>query len=414
MRPIFLAFLLIGAGIAAQTPPLRAQAPPPEVESPEITRTPITIGHFETLSSEILGEERTLMVRLPPGYGTSSARYPVLYLLDPRTWFEHAAGTLGALERTGHMPESILVGVINTQRARDLTPPWTDEASIAEEEGRDQLVAIGGGAENFLAFFRDELIPEVEKRYRTAPMRLLVGHSFGGLFVLHALTREPDLFAATIAISPSVWWDAGRAVDQARELFRQRPQIEHRFFLALANEGGEMAAQSERLRTFLLHEAPPGLRWHAERIDGETHGSIPLASLYPALRFSFPRWAVPNYRLDEGLAAVDAHFASLARDFGIPVTTPESTIGYLGRVALGQGESEKAIEIFTTNVERYPTSANAHDSLGGALEASGELERALGLYKKALSLARAHGDDESSLAAFQARIDAVRAKMESP
>lgn len=410
IRRNFCLFLLITSWIVGPTTLLLAQTRLPEDTAPAESKTPITIGHFDTVASEILGEQRRLMVRLPPGYETSNVDYPVLYLLDPRTWFDHTTGTIAALERTGEMPQTILVGIINTQRTRDLTPPWTDEASIAAEEGREDMVALGGGADDFLAFLRDELIPEVEKRYRTAPIRLLVGHSFGGLFVLHALAQEPDLFAATIALSPSLWWDEGRPVDQTRELFRQRPQLEHRLFMTLGNEGGGMATHFDRLRTFLLHEAPPGLEWHAEIIDGENHMSIPLPSLPAALRFSFPRWAVPAYKIEEGLAAVDAHFASLASDFGMPLTTPESTINHIGYLALGRGDLEKAVEIFTANVERYPDSANVYDSLGEAVEASGELGRALELYEKALSMATESGD-ERSLAAFQAHVDAVREKI---
>ena len=62
------------------------------------------------------------MVHLPDGNATSQASYPVLYLLDARSNFHHTTGTLDALTRAGHAPESIVVGIANTVRMRDLTP----------------------------------------------------------------------------------------------------------------------------------------------------------------------------------------------------------------------------------------------------------------------------------------------------
>jgi predicted alpha/beta superfamily hydrolase len=52
---------------------------------------------------------------------------------------------------------------------------------------------MAGGADSFLRFIREELLPEVDRKYRTAPFRILMGHSLGGLFALHAFSRSPGL-----------------------------------------------------------------------------------------------------------------------------------------------------------------------------------------------------------------------------
>src|SRR5690606_6559257 len=36
----------------------------------------------------------------------------------------------------------------------------------------------------------------------------LYGHSYGGLFVLHALRTQPGAFQRYVAASPSLWWNA--------------------------------------------------------------------------------------------------------------------------------------------------------------------------------------------------------------
>ena len=61
------------------------------------------------------------------------------------------------------------------------------------------------GAPAFLAFLRDELLPETERRHRVDPQRrVLVGQSRGGYFVLWSALRDPDLFWGRIASNPAL------------------------------------------------------------------------------------------------------------------------------------------------------------------------------------------------------------------
>ena len=373
---------------------------------PAVEAAPIILGETETIDSRILGEERTLMVSLPPGYEGGETTYPVVYLLDARTRFLHTVGTLEALARIGHIPQMITVGITNTDRTRDLTPPWTHENP---PEDRTQVIEAGGGADNFLRFLRDELIPHVEGSYRTAPYRILVGHSFGGLFAVHALVTEPGLFNATLAISPSLWWDEGRTVKQAQTLFEAQPELRAQLYLTLAGEGGEMLAEFQNMETLLRYRAPGGLRWQAHVLDGEDHGSIPIPSVHAGLRAFFPRWQVPPFARQGGLEAIDRHYASLTGDYGYAIQTPEALINNLGYQALGSQEMDRAVEIFRTNVERYPASANVYDSLGEALEAAGELKEARKLYSKACDLGQ--GANDPNLSAYTQHRDAVAAKL---
>lgn len=370
---------------------------------------PVTIGETETLQSKILDEERQLMIHLPAGYETSGESYPVMYLLDPRGRFHHTTGTLSALARNGEIPNMIVVGVVNTDRTRDLTPPWTRTDSEQTIERRLAAIEAGGGANNFLSFLKNELIPHVDRTYRTTPFRMLVGHSFGGLFAVHSLVTEPDLFSATLSISPSLWWDEGLSVEQTRDLFKARPDLKHRLFLTLADEGGDMVEQFRNMQTVLKYEAPESLSWHAEVYDGETHSTIPMPSVYSGLRFFFPRWQVPPFALRDGLEAIDRHFASLSEDYGYPMSAPESTINNLGYQTMGEGKVEQAIEIFKVNVERFPESANVYDSLGEAMEAGGRLQEAMRLFNKAFDLGTRAADPNAQV--YKSHADAVRRKI---
>ena len=83
------------------------------------------------------------------------------------------------------MPECIVVAVHNTQRERDLRAPTL--------EGEH-------GGLRFANFLGEELIPHINSRFRTTPLRLLIGHSQGASFAAYVLATQPDLFRFYLAI----------------------------------------------------------------------------------------------------------------------------------------------------------------------------------------------------------------------
>jgi uncharacterized protein len=119
LRIPLLSWLLVLSGALLTVPvPAHAQAEDGE---------PVVIGHRLTLHSEILGEDRQILVHLPRGYATSTERHPVLYVLDGPTHFHHVSGATQALADTYRIPAMIVVGIGNTDRNRDLTPPQQRE-----------------------------------------------------------------------------------------------------------------------------------------------------------------------------------------------------------------------------------------------------------------------------------------------
>src|SRR5882724_5962098 len=177
---------------------------------------PVTIGQVERIKSTVLAEVRTYEVYLPDSYGwAKDRRYPVFYVLDGKTHFVHTAGSVGFLAAQGEIPEMIVVAIASTVRVRDFTQTdWP------------RMWVGGGGANNFKRFLSAELIPDVERKYRTDGFRVLSGHSAGGQFALYCLTSEPSLFHAYFALSPSLDWDDNlpqRSLEQSFELTRSLP-----------------------------------------------------------------------------------------------------------------------------------------------------------------------------------------------
>ena len=87
----------------------------------------------------------------------------------------------------GFIPEMILIGISNQQnRTRDLTI-----SKITNRQGGAYNLETGG-AENFLKFLKNELIPHIEKNYPVTNYRTLIGHSFGGLFTINTLIHHQE------------------------------------------------------------------------------------------------------------------------------------------------------------------------------------------------------------------------------
>ena len=348
----------------------------------------VSIGTVHALESRALGETRTIRVHLPPGYAGGKQRFPVLYLTDAETDFAHTATTADYLAQQGRIPPLIVVGVENTDRTRDLTPapgPRPDGSRAAPAPGT-------GGADRFLAFFRDELVPWVEKEYRVLPYRVLSGHSFGGLFALHALLTQPGLFQAFLAVSPSFPWDDGYVQRAARPFFGAKKEAGRSVFVTVGNEP-DYRAGFEEWKRLMAGSRADGFEGGARAFPDEDHGSIVLPSHYYGLQAIFSDWVLPRDPATELIRAtrpqIAAHYRKLSERTGFPVPPPEFVVNLAGYWNLQAKRDEEALDLFELNAANYPDSPNVHDSLGEALEQAGRIQDAKAEYRRAIALAEA-------------------------
>ena len=144
------------------------------------TNGSITIGDYIKIHSDVLREERIVLVSLPEDYRKSEKTYPVLFKLDgDKDNFLQASSAADYLsDMTDDAPEPIIIGIENTDRYRDMLP--------------DQK------ANSFIQFISTELIPFVNRNYRTNGFRILSGQSLSSLFALYSFLEQPDLFDAYI------------------------------------------------------------------------------------------------------------------------------------------------------------------------------------------------------------------------
>jgi hypothetical protein len=361
----------------------------------------LVLGETARLYSDILKEERQLLVYMPIGYETGQGNFPVMFLLDGSTHFHHVSGICNFLTRQNLMPPTLIVALINTDRTRDFTPSKDESREYSE-------LPTAGRADTFLAFFEQELIPFVEKNYRPQPHRTLVGHSLGGLFAINAMFEKPELFDAYIAISPTFWWDDEILRRKAKRYFRQNQPLEKFLYMSLGDEGRRMQTAAERFIEYFESEAPEELDWQFVSMSAETHGTTPHLTVYRGLLSLYRNWQLPEGALDSSLAFVESHYNKLSRRYGYEIQIPERTINIMGYRALGNEDFDLAVSLFKLNVEKYPHSANVYDSLGECYEAMGKPGLALQNYRQAVELGEEN--DDPNLPIYEDHLEKLKAQ----
>lgn len=251
--------------------------------TPAAPPTPATSGRLDSTALETV---REYTVRLPDGYQRDRARrYPVVYVLDGPPLDHHTDDAARALARDGAGPGLIVVGIPNMrrgERARDFLPP---SMSFPRRDG----TRLVGGADRFLRFLRDELVPRIDRDYRTRAPRLLVGHSLGAIFTCWTLVSAPGLFQARFAHSPAVWRDEDVVMDDLDRHLAAAHALGGYFYASVgADEGAELQRGFFRLRSVLERRgAAAGLSWKAAITAGAVHETNVQLASPAALRAAF-------------------------------------------------------------------------------------------------------------------------------
>jgi predicted alpha/beta superfamily hydrolase len=229
----------------------------------------------DSIQSDVLKQNRKLSIYLPDGYDAKDAKFPVIYVLDADGRDQHTVPTARFLFVNNKMPKAIIIGVFNIDRNHDFLPDSS------------QAAATGGGADNFLQFFKKELIPYINNNFKTEPFNVLIGHSYGGVFVMHALLTDPDLFDAYIAIDPSFWYKNQMQVKSAQNEFLKSRNWNKPIFISGREGEGMKGMGITSMEKVLKSSAPNGLKWKIVAYPNEDHGSIPFKSVYDGLRYIF-------------------------------------------------------------------------------------------------------------------------------
>jgi hypothetical protein len=151
-----------------------------------------------TITSASNGATYTIKVGLPNNYDESgSKKYSSIYVLDGEENFDFVAKQCKEISERNSVANVLVISIgYGKDRSMDYTP-----TKVSSE--------TGGGAE-FLNFIEAQLIPKIEQDFSadtTRSSRVILGHSYGGLFGAFALATKNNLFGNYLLLSPSIWFD---------------------------------------------------------------------------------------------------------------------------------------------------------------------------------------------------------------
>jgi len=242
--------------------------------------TPINLGFSEIIPSAEMGVDQQVNIYLPGGYNPDSASiYPVIYLLDGGIDedFIHIAGLVqfSSFSWVNYLQSSILVGIVSTDRKRDLTFKASPDFKWPEWlKGYSEAYKDAGGSGKFMNYIEKELQPYIESHYKTNGTKTLIGQSLAGLFATEILLKKPNLFQNYIIMSPSLWWDNESLLQQATTLLLSLPETPLNIYVAVGKEGKAMEDDAKNLAKVIRKTKKKNTVIHFEFLPKEDHGTI--------------------------------------------------------------------------------------------------------------------------------------------
>jgi len=346
-----------------------------------------TVGHYKTVYSNVLDEDRTILVNLPDDYETSRKQYPVLYILDGEAThrFIHSIAAITFYSGVRRLPRMIVVGILNTDRTRDMTP-----RKVVQRQN-------SGGGDAFLKFIISELKPYIECKYRSAPYRILFGGSLAGMLTLYSLFSQPEFFDGYIASRPALnsltdyTWDSDVIFQKARNFFVNSKSLKKSLFIDYGEQEDALHDPEPIQKLSAIFKLNPlqDFRWKIQSM-GES-GYRSAESLKNGLLAVFDGW---HYSADllfaHGFAGLENHAKRLSERFGYPITVAdlltEKDLLMFGYRFLENENLTEAIALFKYAVAIYFNSWNAFDSLAEAYLKAGQKDLAIKNYEKSLEL----------------------------
>jgi uncharacterized protein len=248
--------------------------------------------------SRINAQPYRISIALPLGYHTEdTVHYPVLFVLDADPDLMLAALIQRNLSYGHEVPDMIIVGIgyqvdnfLSSRPLRMLdytttqVPKTDSELTVSHH-----MKMVSGGAAGFLRVIRDEIIPGIEKIYKTNHDRCIYGHSLGGLFAAYVFFHQPELFTRYILSSPSLYWDDGEIFREETKFHSESHQIPNaRIFISAGSlEPDPMIPDINRFVNQLKLSHYKNVELHENIFEGETHLSVVVYSISKGIRTVF-------------------------------------------------------------------------------------------------------------------------------
>ncbi len=251
----------------------------------------ISLPYTQTidLKSQYNNFEYSLFIRLPNEYGNNDKSYPTIFLLDPEYLFSICYDIRSIYENY------IIVGIGH----KDLDFKELDKKSREEKNEiyrprdflpwqLDRKIFIKGTDENFAEFINNQVVPLIDKKFRTNQDRTLIGHSFGGVFATFMLLCYPDNFTKYIAIAPVLAEQYYTQKEMFAILEKKYPTTKKLVYFSIGGEEKDHRIEDYvgSVKNACLELGKlPNILSQFEIIAGENHASVVTPSIWRGLKF---------------------------------------------------------------------------------------------------------------------------------
>lgn len=335
---------------------------------------------FDNIKSVKLGEERRITIGLPASYEANpEKKYPVLYLLDGDYLFDPFSGAISYGVYWDDLPEMIVIGVHQNKDGERFEDTTTDQNNgLPFEKGAQ-----------FFEFIGAELVPYIEKKYRTTPFRLIAGHDITASFINFYLYKETPLFNAYICLSPEL---APKMEVRIPEKFSK---IKEPFFYYLSAGDGDIKKIKEpieKLDSNIKIANNPLVNYKYDLFKGATHYTEVLHSIPSALYQIFEVYKpINSAEYNDKIAILQTgygdylenKYATMSKVMGVKIPVRMSDFKVIENIILrnkAYDELGKMAEIANVN---YPKAMLGEYELGLMYEKLGDPKRASKKYQNA-------------------------------
>lgn len=336
---------------------------------------------YEEFNSTKLGESRQLKIQLPRNYDANTSKvYPIVLVFDGDYLFEPVAGNVDYYSYWEEMPEAIVIGIMQS-RTRDLDGSYDDVNFFPTEKGAD-----------FFEFIGLELMPYIDKKYRTAKFILAVGHEFTANFINYYLFKDPPLFNGYLSLSPDL-------APMMETRIPQRLAVSpHKIFYYLATGSNDL--KPIRDVTLELHKGmsainKENIHYYFDDFEGASHYSLVGKAIPSALEEIFSIYRpISKKDYDEIILKLQTpvfdylmtKYTTIEDLFGFKTTVRENDIIAIASAAERKKEWASLEQVAQLARKELPDTVLGPYYLGRFYEETGEPRKAMRTYQGAFDL----------------------------
>jgi tetratricopeptide (TPR) repeat protein len=346
-----------------------------------------------TIYSKIAQQDLTIQITLPSGYKSKiKAHYPSFYTTSGRSRLEILKEQVGWLSHVGFapLPEVLFI-------------------SLPFIKGDKFTKASGSLYSLTTQVYEEEVIPYIEKKYRTQPYRIIEGFSSNANQLLSIFLDDPELFNAYMIFSPALSLDKSKLVDRLLSQKASSRYQQRSLYLSLGSfEENRMAFEQIQNHLFTWPQSKvKGLEVITEDLSHRNFLAAPIIGLTNAADRIFSDLH-PNAKLFDktGIEGVQKHFAQLHKKYGYKLSA-DNTIVDLGFYYANKKQFIKAEKTLNTLILKSPQNLIYMIRLSEIQQQGNSIDKAKKTLKLALNHAKTQKDMEA-IGYIESRIETLK------